>query len=73
MVINVWLEHSASNGVSIFLNIVTQQQSIYEACSVSKVPTAIIFLKPLHFVVGGTDCNKGNMQQVVQQSVNHAI
>jgi len=23
--------------------------------------------------VGGTDCNRGNMQQMVQQSVNHAI
>jgi hypothetical protein len=53
MVINVWLEHSASfviylhrpteNVVCIFLNNVTQRQSMYEACSVSKVPTSIIF------------------------------
>jgi len=33
------------NGVSIFLNIVTQRQSMYEACSVSTAPTAIIFFK----------------------------
>ena len=45
-----------------------------EDCSVSKVPTAIIFvLQPFCFEVGDTDCNGGNMQQMVQQSVNHAV
>jgi len=62
------------NGVHIVLNIVTQQQSRYEACSVSKVPTAITFVyQAFYFVEVGTDCNRGNMQQMVQQSVNHAI
>jgi hypothetical protein len=45
---------------------------MYEACSVSKVPTAII-LKNFYFVVGFTDCNRGNMQQMVQQLFNRAI
>jgi len=47
---------------------------MYEACSVSKVPTAIIFVyQAFYFVEVGTDCNRGNMQQMVQQSVIHAI
>jgi hypothetical protein len=51
-------------------HIVTQQQSLYEACSVSKVPTAIIFVyQAFYFVEVGTDCNRGYMQQMVQQSV----
>jgi len=35
------------NEVSIFLNVVTQQQSMYEYCSVSNVPTAKILLNKL--------------------------
>ena len=32
------------------------------------------FLKqPSYFVVGGADCNRGNLQNMVHQSVNHAI
>ena len=62
------------NGVSIFLNIVPQQQSMYEACSVSNVPTAKIFVEEAsYFVVEGTDSNRGNMKQMVQQSDNDAI
>ena len=62
------------NGDSIFLNIVTQRQSMYEECSISKVPTAIIFVyQAICFVEVSTDCNRGNMQQIVQQSVNQAI
>jgi len=62
------------NGVSIFLNIVSQQQSVYEACSVSKASTTIIFVyQAFYFVVAGTDCNRGNMQLMVQQSINHTI
>jgi len=38
-----YLHRPTENGVSIFLNIVTQQQSMYKACSLSKVPTSIIF------------------------------
>jgi len=37
-----YLHRPTENGVSIFLNIVTQQQSMYEACSVSKVPTSVV-------------------------------
>jgi len=62
------------DGVSIFLNIVTQRQSVYEACSVRNVPTANIFVEQdSYFVVEDTDSNRCNMKQMVQQSVNHAI
>jgi hypothetical protein len=44
-----------------------------QACPVSKIPMGIIFFIILLYCVGGTDCNKGNMQQMVQQSINHAI
>jgi len=40
--INCYLHRPMENGVSIFLNSVTQQQSMYKACSVNKVPTSII-------------------------------
>jgi len=40
---------------------------MYKACSVSKVP------KAFYCVVGGTDCNRSNMQQMVRQPVNHVI
>ena len=76
MVINVWLEHSyrpVGNGVSIFLKTVTQLQSMYKACSVSKVPTAIVFLASPLFCGRGYCCNRGNMQQMVQQPVDHVI
>ena len=47
---------------------------MYEACSVSNVPTAKIFVEEAsYFVVEGTDSNRGNMKQMVQQSVNDAI
>ena len=47
---------------------------MYEACSICNVPTANIFVEQdSNFVVEGTDSNRGNMQQMVQQSVNHAI
>ena len=47
---------------------------MYEACSVSNVPTANIFVEQdSFFLVEGQDRNRGNMQQMVQQSVNHAI
>jgi len=42
-------------------------------CSVSKVHTAINFLTAFYFMVGGADCDRGNMQQMVQQAVDHAI
>jgi hypothetical protein len=83
MVMNVWLEHffiycyylhsPTENGVGIFLNIVTRRQFVYEASSVSKVPTAIIKRKNFYVVVEVTDCNRGNMQQMVQQSFDRAI
>jgi hypothetical protein len=46
---------------------------MYEACSLTKVPEAVSFFNNTYFVVGGTDCNRGNMQQMVQHSVNHVI
>jgi len=62
------------NGVSIFLNIVTQRQSTCKACSLSDIPTAKIFVEQASlFVVEGTDSNWGNVKQMVQQSVSHAI
>jgi len=68
------LHRPTEDGVSIFLNIITQRQSVYQACSVHHVPTANIFVEQdSYFVVEGTDSNRGNMQQMVQQSVNHAI
>jgi len=58
------------NGVSIFLKIVTQLQSMYKACSVCTVPTAINFFKQaFYFVVGGTDRDRGNMQQMVHNQL----
>jgi len=69
-----YLHRPLENVVSIFVNNVTQWQSMYEACSVSRVSTAVIFFQqPFYFVIGGTDCNWGNIQHVVQQSVNYAI
>ena len=65
------LHRPTEDGVRIFLNIVTQRQSVYE---VRNIPTATIFVEQdSNFVVEGTDTNRGNMQQMVQQSVNHAI
>jgi hypothetical protein len=62
------------NEVSILLNAVTQQQSKYESCSVSNVPTAEIFVEQAsYFVIEGTGNTRGNITQMVQQSVNHAI
>ena len=41
---------------------------------VSNVPTAKIFVEEAsYFVVEGTDSNRGNMKQMVQQSDNDAI
>jgi hypothetical protein len=64
MDINIWLEYSASIDTifrgqpkmeSIFLNVVTQQQSMYEACSVSNVPMVKIFFEQTsYFVVADT-------------------
>jgi len=46
------LHRPTENGVNIFLNIVTQQQSMYEVFSVSKVPNSLIlFKKPFYFLV----------------------
>jgi hypothetical protein len=63
------------NENSIYLNIVTKRQSMYKACSVTKVPTAKVLLneQASNFVVEGTDTDRGNVKQMVQQSVNHAI
>jgi hypothetical protein len=47
-----YLHGPTENGVSIFLNIVTQRQYMYEACSVSKVPNSIIFLTTILFCGG---------------------
>jgi hypothetical protein len=47
-----YLHRPTENGASIFLNIVTQQQSMYEACSGSKFPTSVIFLISLLFCGG---------------------
>jgi hypothetical protein len=47
---------------------------MYEACSVSNVRTAKIFVEQAsYFMVVSTDSNRGNMQQMVKQSLNHAI
>jgi len=42
-IICYYLHRATGNGVSVFLNVVTQRQSMYEACLLSKVPTSIIF------------------------------